>query len=119
MVWECLLHRGGRVTAGTYYDGETVASLDTVLITLCFGVLAAPQLSVRSKVQVVVHNLTPLHEQQRPALVQNILLPQVACNLVGYFTGLQTEREREGEMRACILRVQVSATKAYRFTATP
>lgn len=80
-----------------YHDGEAVIFLDTVLVTLFFGVLTAPELSVGGKVQVMVHNLTPLHEKQGPFLVQNTLLIQVTCNLVGYLTGLQKERERERE----------------------
>ena len=60
--------------AGAYHDGEAVVSLDTVLVTLGFGVLAAPQLGVGGKIQVMVHNLTPLHEQQGRVLVQNTLL---------------------------------------------
>lgn len=67
---------------GPYHDGETVASLDTVLVTLLFGVLAAAHLGVRDKVQVMVHNLTPLHEEQGPVLVQNTLFISVACNLL-------------------------------------
>lgn len=97
--WEYVLRRGGgrlvRTAGGAYHDGEAVVSPDTVLVTLCFGALAAPQLGVGGKVQVMVHNLTPLHEEQGPVCVQNTLLIQVVCNLVGYLTGLQTEREGE------------------------
>lgn len=59
----------GPPAAGAYHDGEAVVSLDTVLLTLDFGVLAAPQFRFRGEVQVVVHNLTPLHEEQGPVLV--------------------------------------------------
>lgn len=81
---------------GAYHDGEAVVSLDTVLVTLGFGVLAAPQLGVGGKVQVMVHNLTPLHEEQGSVLVQNTLLVQVVYNLVGYVSGLRTEKGQEG-----------------------
>lgn len=109
MSWECLLHQGGQgarqrcPAAGPYHDGEAVVSLDTVLITLGFGVLATPQLGVRGKVQVVIHNLTPLHEEQGPVLVQNTLLIQIANNLVRYLPGLQMEREGEGRLEEKVL----------------
>lgn len=86
-----------------YRDGEAVVSLDTVLVTLHFGVLAAPHLGVGGKVQVMVHNLTPLHEEQGPVLVQNTLLIQVAYNLVRYFTGLREEREKKGGLEEKVL----------------
>lgn len=41
----------------------------------------------------MVHDLTPLHEEQGSVLVQNTLLVQVVYNLVGYVSGLQMERE--------------------------
>lgn len=63
----------GTRSCRAYHDGETVVSLDTMLITLYFGVLAAPQFRVGGKIQVVVHNLTPLHQEQGPVLVQNTL----------------------------------------------
>ena len=72
MGWEHLLHQGGKQfargppAAGAYHDGEAVVSLDTVLLTLGFRVLVAPQFRFRGEVQVVVHNLTPLHEEQGP-----------------------------------------------------
>lgn len=53
----------------TYHDGVAVVSLDTVLIALGFGETATPHFSFRGKVQVVVHNLTPLHEEHGPVLV--------------------------------------------------
>lgn len=90
-------------TAGAYHDGEAVVSLDTVLVTLCFGVLAAPQLRVGGKVQVMVHNLTPLHEEQGPVLVQNTPVIQGVYNLVGYLTGLKTEREGEEGLEEKVL----------------
>lgn len=104
--WECVYIREGvslsPMAAGAYHDGEAVVSLDTVLVTLGFGVLAAAQLGVGGKVQVVVHNLTPLHEEQGRVLVQSTLLTQVACNLVGNLAGLQMEREgEEGWRRRC------------------
>lgn len=77
---------------GGYRDGEAVATLDTVLLTLGLGVLAAAQLGVGGKVQVVVHNLTPLHEEQGPFWVQSTFLIQIACDLIGYLAGLQVER---------------------------
>lgn len=91
-----------------YHDREAVVSLDTVLVTLLFGVLAAPHLSVGGKIQVVVHDLAPQHEQQGPVLVQNILT-QVACNLVGDLTGLQEGKEGEGGRvgEKCALRIQI------------
>lgn len=82
----------GTRSCRAYQDGEAVVSLQTVLVTLLLGVLAAPQLRVGGEIQVVVHNLTPLHEEQRRVLVQNVVLIQVAGDLVGYLTGL-----REGE----------------------
>lgn len=50
MGWKCLPHREARglsevCSCRAYHDGEAVVSLDTVLVTLLFGVLAAPQLS--------------------------------------------------------------------------
>lgn len=89
----------GHPRAGAYHDGEAVVFLDTVLITLGFGVLATPHLRIGGKVQVVVHNLTPLHEEQGPVLVQNTLLIQIASDLIGYLPGLQMQREREGRLK--------------------
>lgn len=97
------LSSGRRAAGGAYHDGEAVVSLDTVLVTLCFGVLAAPQLGVGGKVQVMVHDLTPLHEEQGSVLVQNTLLTQVVCNLVGYFAGLRTGREGEEGLEEGVL----------------
>lgn len=93
----------GTHSCRAYHDGEAVVSLETVLVTLRFGVLAAPQLSVGGKVQVVVHNLTPLHEEQGRVLVQNILLIQVAGNLVGYLTGLQARKGGKGGLEEKVL----------------
>lgn len=84
--WECVLNGSCR---RSYPDGEAVVSLDTVFIALGFGVVV--RLSFRGKVQVVVHDLTPLHEEQGSVLVQNLLLLQVASDLVGDFTGLHRE----------------------------
>lgn len=83
--------RGGCLAAETYHDGEAVVSLDTVLVTLGFGVVISPHFSVRGKVQVMVHDLTPLHEEYGSLLVQNTLLIQIAGDLVRDFTGLHVE----------------------------
>lgn len=86
----------------TYHDGEAVASLDTVFITLAFGVGIASHFSFRGKVQVVVHDLTPLHEEHGSLLVQNVLLIQIGYNLVRDFTGLHVEGAgRSGWKKAC------------------
>lgn len=96
--WECVLHGScpGRardidLAAETYRDGEAIVSLDTVLITLGFGAVVTPHLIFRGKVQVVVHDLTPLHEEQGSVSVQNTLLIQVAKDLVGDVPGLHME----------------------------
>lgn len=83
--------RDSRLAAETYHDGEAVVSLDTVFVTLGFGVGITPHFSFRGKVHVVVHDLTPLHEEHGSLLVQNVLLIQIGCNLVRDFTGLHME----------------------------
>ena len=121
MGWEHLLHQGGKqgpAAAGAYHDGEAVVSLDTVLLTLAFGVLTAPQFCFRGKVQVVVHNLTPLHEEQGPVLVQNTLFVQVAHNFVGYLTGLQMETEGVGRKGALKIQIECSILSTHDVTGT-
>ena len=121
MGWEHLLHQGGKqgpAAAGAYHDGEAVVSLDTVLLTLGFGVLTAPPFCFRGEVQVVVHNLTPLHEEQGPVLVQNTLFIQVAHNFVGYLTGLQMETEGEGRKGALKIQIECSILSTHDVTGT-
>lgn len=97
--WECVLQgscpRLARdvvdLAAEAYHDGEAVVSLETVFITLSFGAVITPHLIFRGKVQVVVHDLTPLHEEQGSVFVQNTLLIQIAKDLVGDVSGLHME----------------------------
>lgn len=94
--------RDSCLAAEAYHDGEAVVSLDTVFITLGFGVAVSPHFSFRGKVHVMVHNLTPLHEEQGSLLVQNIILIQIGSNLVRDFTGLHMEGEGwSGWKKAC------------------
>lgn len=98
MGWEYVLRgsckglvRDIYLDAEAYHDGEAVVSLDTLFFTLGFGVAVTPHLSFRGKVQVVVHDLTPLHEEQGSVLVQSFLFIQIAKNLVRDVTGLHME----------------------------
>lgn len=108
----------GHPAAGAYHDGEAVVSLDTVLLTLGFRVLVAPQFRFWGEVQVVVHNLTPLHEEQGPVLVQNTLFVQVAYNFVGYLPGLQMETEGEGRKGALKIQIERSTLSTHDVTGT-
>lgn len=108
----------GPAAAGTYHDGEAVVSLDTVLLTMGFGVLTAPQFCFWGEVQVVVHNLTPLHEEQGPVFVQNTLFVQVAYNFVGYLTGLQMETEGEGRKGALKIQIECRLFSTHDVTGT-
>ena len=108
----------GPAAAGAYHDGEAVVSLDTVLLTLGFGVLTAPQFCFWGEVQVVVHNLTPLHEEQGPVLVQNTLFIQVAYDFVGYLTGLQMDTEGEGRKGALKIQIECSILSTHDVTGT-
>ena len=96
--WECVLQgscpglaRDVDLAAEAYHDGEAVVSLETVFITLGFGVVITPHFIFRSKVQVVVHDLNPLHEEQGSVFVQNTFHIQIRKDLVGDVSGLHME----------------------------
>lgn len=89
-----IVDRDSCLAAEAYHYGEAVVSLETVFITLGLGVVITPHFIFRGKVHVMVHELTPLHEEHGSLLVQNILLIQIGSDLVRDFTRLHMERPR-------------------------